>query len=87
MTQTTEAAIAIIFEAIGNRPNEWIRIAEVARITGLSQDELSRAIRELHDGEGFWADPEPFVFRISQEDKASEVLIGGEARHLIRWEM
>lgn len=88
MTQTsTAAAITTIFEAIGNRPGQWIRVTELAEATGLTRDEMKEAFIQLMDGEGFWAEPEPMGFRITPADRAVAPVIGEEARHLIKFEM
>lgn len=83
---TTEAAITEIFETIGNRPGEWIRLSEVAAVTGLTREDFGPAIEELLTDDSFRAEPEPFSFRITEADQAAAPIIGGEARHLIRWE-
>ena len=87
MTQTMEAAIASIFEAIGNRPGQWIRVTEVAEATGLGREELKAAFIELMAGEGFWAEPEPMGFRVTPADRAVAPVIGEEARHIIKFEL
>ena len=87
MTQTsTEAAITAIFEVIGNRPGQWIRVTELAEATGLTRDEMKAAFIELIDGEGFWAEPEPFSFRITPADRAVAPVIAMEARHIVKYE-
>jgi hypothetical protein len=85
MMKTTGAAITEIIEAYGNRNGEWVRISEIAEITGLTRDELTEAITELMDSDDFLAEPEVHRHRITDRDREVAPVIGGEARHLICW--
>ena len=85
MQITTAAAITAIVEAYGNRHGQYVRIAEIAATTGLTREQLGDAITDLLDDEDFTAEPEPFGFRITPADRAAGPIIGGEARHLIKW--
>jgi hypothetical protein len=83
--KTTGAIITEMVEAYGNRFGEWVRIAEIAEKTGLTREELGRAIEEAMEQYDFRAEPEPFGHRITAADRAAGPVIGGEARHLICW--
>jgi hypothetical protein len=85
MMKTTGAAITEIIEAYGNRNGQWMRIAEIAEITGLTREELTEAITELLESDDFRAEPEMHRHRITDRDRAVAPKIGGEARHLICW--
>jgi hypothetical protein len=81
--KSTGAVITEILEAYGNRNGQHVRIAEIAQAAGLTAQELAPAITELLECDDFRAEPEPFGWRITAEDRAVAPMIGGEARHLI----
>lgn len=82
MTTEIREAYEIIREHNGS---EWVRIAAIHEMTGLSAGELAEEITRLMDEPGFRAEPEPFGFRITEDDRRYAPIIGGEARHLISW--
>lgn len=85
--KTTGAAITEIVEAYGNRFGQWVKITEIAEMTGLTREELTEAFIELlEDREHFWAEPEMHRHRLTDRDRKIAPVICGEARHLIRWE-
>jgi len=84
MTETAEAITRII-EAYGERTGQWVRLAEIAKLTGLSREELAMAMLELIGDEDFRIEPEPLWHRVTKADRAVQVKIGGEYRHLIMW--
>jgi hypothetical protein len=81
--KSTGAVITEILEAYGDRNGQHVRIAEIAEVTGLTAQELAPAITELLECDDFRAEPEPFGWRITAEDRTYGPVIGGEARHLI----
>lgn len=85
MTKTTEALITDIIEAYNQRNGQWVRIAEIAKLTGLTREELTQAITELMNDDDFRAEPDPLSRQITAADRAVAPVIGGEPRHLIRW--
>jgi hypothetical protein len=85
MTKTTAAIITDIVEAYAQHSGEWVRASWIAARTGLTREELAEAFTELLGDDDFRAEPEPFAWRITTADRAAAPVIGGEARHLIRW--
>ena len=83
--RSTSAVITEIIEAYGDRTGQWVPVAEIAEHTGLTREELTEAITELMDSDGFQAEPQPFGWRITARDREIAPVIGGEARHLICW--
>lgn len=63
----------------------WVRISKIAITQNITPEEIRVAILDLMDDEDFRAEPEPFGFRITAEDRKYGPMIGGEARHLIWW--
>lgn len=82
---STEEAIIRMIEAYGDRTGQWMRITEIAKATGLTAQEIAAAVETLMGDEDFRAEPEPFGWRITDEDREMAPIIGGEARHLICW--
>jgi hypothetical protein len=82
---TEGAVITEIVEAYHKLGGGWVRVAEIAKVTGLAKEDLAGAIEELMNDEDFSAEPEPFGHRITAADREFAPVIGGEARHLIRW--
>lgn len=79
MTKTAEALLTDIIEIAAR--GGWTRIASLPQA---GTPELEEALRILHTDEVLDVEPEPFGFRITAADRASEIMIGGEARHLIQ---
>jgi hypothetical protein len=84
--RSTGAVITEIIEAYSEHWGRWARIEEIATPAGLTQAELEAAITELLNDNAFRAEPQPFNRRITEWDRANAPIIGGEARHIIRWE-
>ena len=82
---STGAAITEIIEAYQALGRGWVRIADIAKQTDLGRDEIAEAITELMNDDNFCAEPEPFGHRLTEWDRWFAPVIGGEARHLIRW--
>lgn len=83
--KTTGAVITEMIEAYYALGAGNVRIQAIAERAGLSGQELAGALEELMGDEDFRAEPEPFGHRITGWDKVNAPVIGGEARHLIRW--
>lgn len=83
---TSGAAITEILEAYGNRYGTWVSITEIADTAGITKEDLAEAITELLECDDFHAEPHPFSFRITDRDREICPVIGGEARHLIRFQ-
>lgn len=83
--RSTGAVITEIVEAYNGRHGQWVRVSDIARPAGLTRGELAEAFAELLEDGDFRAEPEPFNHRVTPEDQAVAPVIGGEARHLIRW--
>lgn len=81
-----EAAITAITEVTAELGDgEWMRLAEIKELTGLDQDILTLAVRELAMDAGFRATEEPVRHRITEADREAEVLLAGEHVHKIAW--
>lgn len=85
MTKTTGAIITGIVEAYAGRTGQWVGVGEIAQRAGLTAEDLEIGIGDLLQDEDFRAEPEPFAFRITEQDAAVAPVIGGEARHKICW--
>jgi hypothetical protein len=83
--KSTGAVITEIVEEYHTSPRNWVRISDIAQARNLSPAEIRDAITELMEGEDFRAEPEPFGHRVTGADRTYAPVIGGEARHLIRW--
>lgn len=83
--KSTDAVITEILEGYGSRFGQWVRVAEIAKAAGITREELAPAIVELLDSDDFQAEPEASNHRVTDEDREYAPVIGGEARHLIRW--
>jgi hypothetical protein len=83
--RSTGAVITEIVEGYAARGNGWVSLTEIADGRGLTREELTEAITELLEDDEFRAEPQPFGHRITARDKDLAPIIGGEARHLIRW--
>ena len=83
---TENEAAERIAVAITEAGTEWVRIEDIAKTTGMQPAELAEAIKGLMGAEGFRAEPQPFGHRITDWDREHAPVIGGEARHLVRWE-
>lgn len=76
--------IAVAYTNLGGG---WVRIEKIAKAAGLSAGEMAQAVTQLvREDEGFRAEPQPFNHRITAWDKVNAPNIGGEARHLIKWD-
>jgi phage portal protein BeeE len=84
--KSTDAVVTDIVEGYGNRYGQWVRVSEIAEKAGLTKEDLKPALEELMDDPDFRAEPEPSRHRITAEDRKYAPVIGGEARHLIRWD-
>lgn len=65
--------------------NRYVRITEIQAMTGLTAGDLATEIAALMADTSFTAEPQPFGHRITADDRRYQVMIGGEARHLICW--
>ena len=77
--------ITKIVEAYGERTGQWVRLAEIAELTGLTREELAMAMLELIGDEDFRIEAEQLSYRLTRADRAAAVEINGERRHLIMW--
>lgn len=82
--KTTEEAIVTMIEAYGTR-TEWMRISEMADLTGLTRDELGAAIETLIMDDDFHADSDALRMRVSRRERELAPVIDDEPRHLIKW--
>jgi len=83
--RSTGAVITEIVEAYNGRFGQWVPISEIAQPASLTKEELAEAIAELIEEDDFRAEPAAFRHRVTPEDEDLAPVIGGEARHLIRW--
>lgn len=83
--RSTGAVITEIIEAYGEHWGRWARLEEIAAPAGLTQAELEAALADLMQDRDFRAEPEPLCHRLTAWDLAHAPIIGGEARHIIRW--
>lgn len=83
--RTVGAVITEIVEEYYGRGAGWVRVADIAKSRDLTPAEMQEAIEELMTDDSFRAEEEPFGFRITEDDKRFAPIIGGDARHLIRW--
>ncbi len=82
-TKSTEACWTAIYNHA--TPGTWTRLADIKAAAGLTQDELERGVRYLlEETEDVEVEPEPFGHRITAEVREAAVVLGGEARHLLR---
>jgi hypothetical protein len=80
--RTTGAIITDLIEQYHRHGRGWMRVTD---LQGFTRDELTVAFEELLEDEDFQAEPQPFGHRITEADRQIAPIIGGEARHLIRW--
>lgn len=85
MTKTTAAITAAIFEAVGNYPGKWLKLADIAKEAELTPEELQQGMEELMGMQGIYIDPEPITWRVTTEDKLYAVRIGGDMAHRFMW--
>lgn len=79
-----EISIREAYEALGGG---WVRIADIQSITGQTPEGLSWEVKRLMATEpAFRAEAEPMITRITDQDRRYGVRIGGQVRHLIRFE-
>lgn len=62
---------------------EWMSIQLLATL--VDRPDLNEAIKALMTDDDFRAEPHPFNFRITDWERRNAPVIGGEARHLIKW--
>lgn len=66
---------------------EWMSMSQAAGWAGLSKDELHTGIRHLaRTDPACLIEPEADQRSLTSEDRDMAPTIGGEAKHLIRWE-
>ena len=63
--------------------NQNTRIANLIETTGLSLNHLHTALRELRDAGKIRIEPDPHSHRWTPEDKATAIIIGGEAMNTV----
>lgn len=63
--------------------NPWIALSEIAAFTDFTDDEWVRALTALHRRPGVHLIPEENQKALTDSDRASAVIIGAQARHLI----
>lgn len=86
MIRTTEAVISEMVEAYGNRHGQWIGLGEIATTAGLTAEDVRYAVEILiNEDETFRAEPAAMAAQATDADRAVAPVIGGEARHMIRW--
>lgn len=79
-------AANLISQAYGDRNGQWVKVSEIAAATGLSRTEISTGVLHLMDtDESFRAEPAAVAGQITSADREVAPVIGGEARHMIRW--
>ncbi len=81
--RSTEACwIAIYNHAT---PGTWTKLADIKAAAGLTQDELERGIRYLlAETDDVELEAECHGRRVTAEMREAAVVVGGEARHLVR---
>lgn len=86
MMRTTGAVITEIVEAWAGLGTGWVRLEEIAKRAGLSDQELQEAIGELIENDSECQITEqPFRHRLTAWDRDSAPIVGGDRMHLIRW--
>ena len=73
-----------VLEAVKAKQGEWINVGDLAG--QVEPQELAEAVRELLADSRFQAEPNPFGWRVTEADQEMAPVIGGEARHMIRWD-
>lgn len=63
--------------------NRWIALSEIAAFTDIAADEWQRALIALHHAPGVHLIPEENQKTLTDSDRASAVVIGEQAKHLI----
>lgn len=82
----TEELIAVTYTNwVIETGEQWMRIETLANLIDRDRDDLNEAIKSLMTAEGFRAEPEALESRITGWDRTNAPIIGGEARHLIKW--
>ncbi len=77
MTQTHTAKI------LDNLTSKWVSLAELRKAAGLTRADFDAAIMDLYDAGAIRVEAQPFRWRITPEDVAAAIRIGGEDRHLV----
>ncbi len=81
--RSTEACWTAIYNHAP--PGTWTRLADIKAAAGLTQDGLERGVTFLlAETDDVEVEPEPFGWRITAEMREAAVVLGGEARHLVR---
>lgn len=66
--------------------NEWMMIAEIVDRVDLTKDEITAAIRHLNrTDQRFHVIPESNQKSLTRKQRAAEVIIGNQRKHLIGW--
>lgn len=88
---TTEKAaneIRRAYETYRTQPgtNEWMMIAEIVDRVDLTKDEITAAIGHLNRTDrDFHVIPESNQKALTERERAAEVIIGNQRKHLISW--
>lgn len=82
MTRTAEDLAMLIWNH--GIPGQWVKLIEIQRTEGLTAAEMTAGLLWWMDNaDGVQVEPNPFGWRVSAEERAEPIIIGGEARHLI----
>lgn len=84
MTETEELIAVTYTNWTIETGGQWMRIEELATLTGRSGREIGEAIKSLMSADGFRCEPAP-IRKLTPWERANCPIIGGEQRHLICW--
>jgi hypothetical protein len=83
MTKATSEDIAMLIWNHGT-PGAWKNIREIQVAEGLTAAEMKAGLLWwMENADGVRVEPNPFGWRVTPEERADPIVIGGEARHLI----
>jgi hypothetical protein len=81
---TLEDQIRAVYARIAAGPGAWVSLLDIREaLRGTPRADVDQALRNLLQSDDIRLEPEPMRWRITADQDAAAIRIGGEDRHLI----